>query len=330
VRRSARHTICANATSAILAAGLLLGLAAAGAPAAAQPAPPGTWTLKAPRPEITNEAAAVTIAGRMIAPGGSRDGNSLTRNDEYDPATDRWRALAPLPAPLDHLAVAVAGGKLYAFGGFIGTIHRGSSDSALEYDPVADRWRLLAPLKGPRGAASAAELGGKLHVLGGRLRDHELLNRHDVYDPATGTWSEAAPLPLARDHFAVVAVDGRIHAIGGRMASPDENTGRHDVYDPATNAWSEAPSLPTPRSAMAAVLYRGMILLAGGEVRSGTFRENEAYDLKIGKWLTLAPLPEGRHGHGGTVIGDSVYMVGGALKPGGGGVTDQLLMFTLP
>jgi hypothetical protein len=41
-------------------------------------------------------------------------------------------------------------------------------------------------------------------------------------------------------------------------------------------------------------------------------------------------LPEGRHGFGGAVIGPSVYFVGGSLKPGGGGLTDQLIMFTLP
>ena len=31
-----------------------------------------------------------------------------------------------------------------------------------------------------------------------------------------------------------------------------------------------------------------------------------------------------------TKIGDSFYIVGGALQPGGGGVTGELLMFTLP
>jgi N-acetylneuraminic acid mutarotase len=73
-----------------------------------------------------------------------------------------------------------------------------------------------------------------------------------------------------------------------------------------------------------------MIVVTGGETRSGTFTENEAYDVKTGRWLTLAPMPEGRHGHGAAVIGNSMYVVGGALKPGGGGVTDQLMMFMLP
>ena len=73
-----------------------------------------------------------------------------------------------------------------------------------------------------------------------------------------------------------------------------------------------------------------MILVIGGETRKATFVENEGYDVKSGQWRTLAPLPEGRHGHGVAVIGDAVYVVGGALGPGGRGVTDQLIVFTLP
>ncbi|MEA2903700.1 MAG: hypothetical protein QOI12_1087 [Alphaproteobacteria bacterium] len=295
-----------------------------------QGTPPGTWTMKAPRPDITNEAAAVAIGGKLLAPGGSKLAKSLTRLDEYDPATDRWRERAALPQPLDHLGVAVVNGKLYTFGGFVATVHQGPADVALEYDPATDAWRRLTPMKGPRAAVGAAVLGGRIHVIGGRLRDHELLATHEVYDPVAGTWSEAAPLPLARDHLAVVVAEGKIHAIGGRVGTPDQRTGQHDIYDPATNSWTSGPPLPTPRSAMAAELYKGLILLAGGETRSGTFTENDAFDVKSGRWLTLAPMPEGRHGAGAAVIGNSLYVVGGALKPGGGGVTDQLIMFTLP
>ena len=172
----------------LAAAGILVGLAFA-APAHPQTAPPGTWTLKAPRPTITNEAAAVAIGGKLYAPGGSQNGKSMDRLDEYDPATDRWRSRAPMPQPLDHLGVAVVNNKLYTFGGFIGAVHQGASDAALEYDPATDTWRRLAPMKG-------AALGGRR----GRAQWQDPCHRrpacatticlatHDVYDPATGQW----------------------------------------------------------------------------------------------------------------------------------------------
>jgi len=131
--------------------------------------------------------------------------------------------------------------------------------------------------------------------------------------------------------MAVVAVDGRIHVIGGRLASAAERTGQHDVYDPTTNSWSSAAPLPTPRSGVAAALYKGMILVLGGELPPDhAFPENEAYDVLRDRWVALAPMPAGRHGFGGDVIGSSAYFVGGSLTPGGRGITDQLIMFSMP
>src|SRR5262249_46100359 len=142
------------------------------------------------------------IGGRLLAPGGSKQSRSMTRLDEYDPASDRWRARAPLPQPLDHLGVAVVNGKLYTAGGFDSTVHRNAADAFLEYDPAMDSWRPLAPLKAPLGALGVAVLDGQIHVIGGRKRDHELVDTHQVYDPANGRCRDAAPLPLARDHLA--------------------------------------------------------------------------------------------------------------------------------
>jgi hypothetical protein len=77
------------------------------------------------------------------------------------------------------------------------------------------------------------------------------------------------------------------------------------------------------------VLYHGLILVLGGELAPKTYVENEGYDLKSGKWVTLAPMPEGRHNFGSGVIGQDAYFVGGSLKPGVGEPTNQLIVFTL-
>src|SRR5262249_56672707 len=67
------------------------------------------------------------------------------RNEEYEPATDRWRERAPVPQARDHLGVAAHNGKIYTFGGFA-----------------------LAPMKAPRAAVGVTVLAGKIHVIGGR------------------------------------------------------------------------------------------------------------------------------------------------------------------
>lgn len=298
----------------------------------------GSWATKSPLPAARNEVVAVAANDRIYVLGGSVSPDwRLTRNEEYDPVTDKWRSRAPLPTGASHMAAVVLNDKIYAIGGFTGRDHKGSVDRVFEYDPASDAWRALAPLSTSRGSVGVAVLDGKIHVIGGRVTNDSddwhtngVVGTHDVYDPATDKWTQAAPLPRARDHMVVVAVDGKIHAIGGRFGHNDDMTDLHDVYDPATGAWASAPPLPTARGGVSGTVYKGLILVLGGEDEKRTYIENEAYDVKANRWFKLASLPAGRHGHGVAAVGQSAYVVGGALQRGAGDVDAQLLAFTLP
>jgi N-acetylneuraminic acid mutarotase len=313
--------------------GMALGALAIGLSASPAWSQSGTWIMKAPMPAgVRGEVAAVVYQNKLYAIGGNVASNAVPRNEVYDPATDSWRVLAPTPVARDHLGLALVNGRIYTFGGFVKTVHDGAGTDVFEYDPAADTWRSRAPLKSPLGSVGAAVVDNKIHVFGGRGLDKVTTTTHAVYDPATDKWTDAAPLSKGRDHMGVVAAEGKIHVIGGRFANPVDRTDMHEVYDPATNTWSTAAPLKTPRSAVAAALYRGMIVVDGGEwpPEKRTFTENEGYDLKTGSWVSLAPMPLGSHGFGAGAIGPNLYFVGGATLPGGGGLTDRLLMFTLP
>jgi hypothetical protein len=52
----------------------------------------GSWTMKAPVPLARNEVALAAVGGKVHVIGGSVKGVAGTYHDEYDPATDRWRA----------------------------------------------------------------------------------------------------------------------------------------------------------------------------------------------------------------------------------------------
>jgi N-acetylneuraminic acid mutarotase len=192
-------------------------------------------------------------------------------------------------------------------------VHLDAQDKVYEYDPATDRWRTLAPLSSPRGAVGLAIVDGRIHAIGGRDVNRVTQATHEVYDPATNTWSARAPLPQPRDHIGVVAVGRTIHVIGGRLNTPVENVNNHDIYDVASNTWSAGPPLPTPRSGGGAVLYRGSIVLFGGECDNGKpFAQNEAFDVKTGRWSTLAPMGSGRHGITAATDGRVVYVPAGA------------------
>src|SRR5262245_7170754 len=91
------------------------------APLEAQPAQ-GTWSKAAPLPGVRSELQAVALGDKIYAIGGNtvvmRDGKTEIVpdsgiNEVYDPATDSWRALAPMPMGANHTGIAAMGGKVY-------------------------------------------------------------------------------------------------------------------------------------------------------------------------------------------------------------------------
>lgn len=317
----------------------------------------GKWSMKAPLLTQHLDAGVASLDGKIYVIGGEALGNPATQvNQEYDPAVDRWRNRAPVPRGISHAGVAGYKGKIYVIGGFTAIVHAAALDQVFEYDIGRNSWRQLPPISSPRGSVGVAVIDGKIHAIGGRGLNNLTVAAHEVYDPASGKWSPAAPLPTARDHFGIIVVEGRIHVLGGRISTHATdnskpatgsaafsnlnngvNTTLHDVYDPATNSWRSAPPVPTARSNGAAVLYHGLILYVGGECKKpdpngggDTFAENEAYDPKTNRWLTLAPLPAGRQGFGAASVGQYAYFAAGSLGCGGGPMTQQLLVFSLP
>jgi N-acetylneuraminic acid mutarotase len=336
-----------------LSVALVFVFAAAAVSSSVQAQDQGSWSAASTMPTGTGDSGVAALDGKIYVVGGSSFyphivptssdmgtgtwGSSV--NYEYDPATDKWRQLAPLPIGLSHVGVVGFDHKLYAFGGFTSLIHANAQNAALVYDPAANSWQWLPPLSSRRASVSAAEVDGKIHVFGGRLQDPTPLDIHEVFDPATNQWSKKAPMPVARDHMGIAVIDGKIHIVGGRSGGQTDNIAEHDVYDPATDQWIKAAPMPTPRSGGAAVYYHGLLIYTGGECKKldpnakfgggEDFDDNEGYDPKTNTWLSLAKLPSGRQAFGAAAVGSVAYFPGGTLRCGGLALTDQMLVFRL-
>jgi N-acetylneuraminic acid mutarotase len=283
------------------------------APAGA--AGPGRWVAKASLPFPRTEVSAAGLDGRVYLIGGYAHGRvDQPFNQVYDPVTNMWRDLAPMPRGVNHVGIVGYNGRIYAFGGFIEQ-NRNAIADCYEYHVQENRWRRIAPLPSKRGAMSVVELGGKLHLVGGR--DEFSVGNHEVYDPQTDAWSSRAPLRDGRDHVGLVVVAGKIHVIGGRFNTFANNTDLHEVYDPATDRWEYRRPLPTARSGVGAAVLAGRIFVIGGETTGRVFPENEAYDPATDRWVTMAPMATPRHGTGAVTVGDAIYMPGGGLTVGG-------------
>ena len=300
----------------------------------------GTWSTVAQTTTERWEGGVVAVNGKIYVLGAGRAMGgqpNLPLAQEFDPATARWRDLAPLPQGASHLDAITLNGKIYVAGGFGWSNHRNPIDLFLEYDPATDQWKTLARLSSPRGSVGLVAVGGMIHAIGGTGGDFRPVGTHEVFNPATGVWTPAAPLLTPRDHLGnIIAVDGKLHVFGGRWTGfAGTSVTMHDVYDPATDKWTSAAPLPAPRSEGAVAYYRGLILYFGGDCNdpkaAGAFDDLQAYDPTTDSWKPLAKAPIGLHGQGAAVVADAVYFIGGGMSCAAAPtISKSVLAFRLP
>ena len=82
------------------------------------------WTKKRPMRLPSHHVAFTTLNNKIYAFGGfnlpetgAPAWNALDKSWEYDPATDEWKELAPMPTKRGAASAAAAGGKIYVTGG---------------------------------------------------------------------------------------------------------------------------------------------------------------------------------------------------------------------
>lgn len=72
-----------------------------------------------------SEVGVAALNGKIYVLGGSTpDRVDQPLNQEYDPATDRWRERAPWPRGLTHAGITALNGKIYVVGAFTASGHR--------------------------------------------------------------------------------------------------------------------------------------------------------------------------------------------------------------
>ena len=258
------------------------------------------WTKKNPMPLLSHHVAFAEYRGKIYAFGGFVYPSSgpaawvpVDNAWEYDPASDSWKALAPMPTRRGSPVAAAVGDKIYVIGG--ATLPQGSKEPAVH-----------------------------------PARPHISVGSVEEYDPATNTWRTRASMPTARNHATAGVVNGKIYVIGGRVGTAFITSGSSNIdvveeYDPASDAWGAPRArMPSARSAMASGVYGGRIYVTGGEgqdaQRMFTFRALEAYDPAANAWTVLPSMPVSRHGLAGAVVGNRLHMVSGSVQSAGTGI----------
>ena len=219
-------------------------------------------------PQGASHVGAAALNGKLYVAGGFTANVHLGPIDRfyvYDPATNRWQALAPLSSPRGSVGLAAVAGKIHAIGG------RGPDQKTVAthdvYDPATGKWTSAAPLPVARDHFGIVVEGGRIHVVGGRTGatvDNVAL--HDVFDPATGKWTPAAPMPTARSSGAAAVYRGFIVYAGGECKDATARTTfyENEAFDTKTGRWIVLARLPQGLHAFGAASVGANVYFLGG------------------------------------------------------------------
>lgn len=215
-----------------------------------------SWTALAPMPSKRGSPVAAVADGKIYVIGGAttqpgsddiaidpgRPHRAVGTNEVYDPESNTWETVSPMPTARNHAAVGVVDGKIYVIGGRLGSafITRASNTDLVEvYDPATDQWGALqARMPTARSALAAGTYDGKIYVAGGEVQTPGMLGAFrafEAYDPASNSWSVLPPMPFPRHGHAGGIVDGQFHVVSGdvqsAMSGADVDVDYHHAID---------------------------------------------------------------------------------------------------
>jgi hypothetical protein len=200
-------------------------------------------------PIVAHEGKIYRVGGlnaRNATKDDEADLHSTDEFAEYDPATRKWKALAPLPAARSSHNAAVIGGKLYVVGGWrlAGESPGTWEPDALVYDfnKPESGWQKLPLPDFKRRALAAGVWKGKLVALGGMDENASVSLRVDVFDPQTRKWVQGPSLPDAD----MAGFGASAWNLSGNLYVCDLSGVLYRLSDDGSK-WEEAGRLATPR-----------------------------------------------------------------------------------
>ncbi len=284
------------------------------------------------------------VGNLAYAAGGYVSGSVIDRFASYNPATNVWTILAPMPVPADSPSLVYAPNvnKLYAFGGDDNPGNGLTTNRS--YDLSIGTWSTAgAPMPAGRTFMASGYYDGKIYLVGGSA---SIFTGGEsqvwAYDPVANTYDTRAAMPQGVGGAAYGIVNrpdgGHFYVMGGFNPTGDRLNAIYD-YNISDDSWTTSiATLPAAISsgASATLGNRVMVmggyspLLASGEEPSATQRRSKGSGKKdrgdMGSTVrnsthifdpstvavTNGPnLNEGRGLLGGTFVNGYVLAVGG-------------------
>jgi N-acetylneuraminic acid mutarotase len=284
---------------------------------------------------VRQEHSAASLDGKVYVIGGFNP--SVTASVQaYDPEADSWSDVAAFPETLHHANVAAIGGRIYVLGFNRGGGFTDIDGRVFAFDPAANGWteHEALPAGTERSSACVATLGNHIYLFAGSHNTNgnsTAVADASRYDVEADQWEMLPPLPEPREHCLAGGVNGKLYIVSGRDGRITGVSPTSYEFDPATSAYAERAPIPTPRGGTAGAVLAGKIYVFGGEGNpdsaDGVFGEVEAFDPANDSWDGLPDMLVARHGFAAAVVGERIYLPGGATSQGFGASSTHTMLY---
>jgi len=179
--------------------------------------------------------------GKLFICGGCDGIRDMATCECYDPGSNSWEWKDRMEVGRSDLAVAAAGGSLYAIGGQNRLQEDGPRAHATVevFNFYSERWSSGLPLHVGRIGLTAATIKDDdgletIYVCGGS-DGTDVLATVECYDLQTCQWIEAPSMNVPRLGHASVVVNNRLYVIGGSDGKVPLDT--FECFDPVLQKW---------------------------------------------------------------------------------------------
>ena len=302
---------------------------------------PGPWTQAAPV-AIDHYGGFMDSDGTFAYEGGGYSfsaGGTINEFGKFNPATNTWTPLAPVPDLTNAEASGVYApnvNKLFVFGGDDPTTGTVVNTTRI-YDIATNTWSTGMPMPDVRAFMGSGYFNGKIYLVGGYTTGNVDPSFGQVweYDPVANTFNTSRmsmPATLGGPGFGII--NGHIYIAGGRnLANTNLNT-LYD-YDIAANTWTTGANMPSGVNVPGSAVIAGKLWVFGGGnpfAGSGTSPTSgktgvrawlkrifnpettnalQVYDPATNSWTNGPTLLQQRSFPAGTGVGNTAVAVGG-------------------
>ncbi|KAF7990310.1 hypothetical protein HCN44_000115 [Aphidius gifuensis] len=225
----------------------------------------------------------------------------------YDFKEEKWYQVSELPTRRCRAGLSVLGGRIYAVGGFNGSLRVRTVDV---YDGNADQWSGCAGMEARRSTLGVAVLGNCIYAVGG-FDGTTGLNSAEVYDPRTHEWRMISSMFTRRSSVGVGVVKGLLYAVGGYDGLSRQCLSSVECYCPEKDQWKLVAEMSARRSGAGVGVLDGILYAVGGHDGPLVRKSVEAYNPETNQWTSIADMTLCRRNAGVVTFNSMIYVVGG-------------------